>query len=333
MAVKKPTTKPRLISSGSVADLKIRREFDTIRRDNAANILSPDQVEGLNWRASKILKTTLGGGPSRGITKQDLIAFKKNIQDFKSARNYQIGINANEIIDISTNDDKLRCKQQIRRATPVRMKGGELFFITDSGPQSNVNQHNVHIILAQYESRLAHGTPLQAAKEVCNGNLKFDCDCDHHTFCFRYITTLVDANAGRAETGFPKIRNPTLNGIACKHVLRVMIELSSSMYIWQRVAQMIDVDRKRNADKSRPGRQKTIVLTQREINALGEKQDKRPRAILSKDAIAAATTANSTPLPKRLTRTSNQQSEASIDQFLGRIGLHRSRIAKLSDKN
>jgi len=252
-------------------------------RDSAPRILGPDQVGGKEWKAAKLLETTLGllpGEKARNITKQDLKAFKQNIKAVKLKA--EKGIKAADVIRFSTEVDKKRSRQQIKTAIPYNMKGGVIRFITDSGPESKVAKHHVHVILSGFESGLSVGTPLQAAKAMAKGNLKFDCDCEHHTYVFRYITTVMGANAGRAETGFPKIRNPYLTGVACKHVLRVMVELDTSRFIWKKISAMVNADRKKNADKTRSKLQKTISLTQKEANELAKKQAKKRRSLASK---------------------------------------------------
>lgn len=267
--------------SGAKKEAQQNRDFDTQRRDSAANILSPDQIQGKAWRAAKVLETTLGlqkGEKPRKITKQDLLAFNRNIQTLQSK--VEKGVTANEVISLSTDTDKERSKQQITMAVPAFMKGGNIQFITNAGPDSKRTRHNVQITLASYDTGLAKGTAIQAAKEMAHGDLKFDCDCEHHTFVFRYITTLMGANSGRAESGFPKIRNPHLEGIACKHVLRVLVELNTSIFVWKRIAAMIEADRKQNADKTRRKLQKSVTMTQREASELAARQDKNRRAII-----------------------------------------------------
>lgn len=37
-----------------------------------------------------------------------------------------------------------------------------------------------------------------------------------------YLNTVAGTVLGRKEGGFPKIRNPNMTGVACKHILRVM---------------------------------------------------------------------------------------------------------------
>ncbi|WP_157203345.1 hypothetical protein [Methylomicrobium agile] len=275
---------------------------------------------------TKALKTTLGlesGEAARPITKQDLLVFNRNIQALQGK--VEKGVTAVEVISMSTEADKKRCKEQIHMAVPGFMKAGDVHFITNAGPKSKADRkrHNVHIILSDYEKGLAKGTPLQAAKEIARGNIKLDCDCEHHTFTFRYIATLMGANAGRAETGFPKQRNPSLEGIACKHVLRVMIELSTSIFIWKKIAAMIEADRQKNASKATRSRQKSVQLTPSEVTELAGKQDKNRRAIKPiEDRAAAKARAEMTekiknaPPPKKIKPASKSIEKAA--QLLAR---------------
>lgn len=311
---------------GANKEQQARREFDINRRDNAQKILRPEQIQGKDWRAAKVLETTMGltNGQVRKITKQDLIAFNSNITALQSR--VVKGVTANEVINLSTDADKKRCRDQINFAVPLRMKNGDVHFLTNAGPDSKTltNRHSVHIVLMDYDAGLAKGTPLQAAKEIAKGNLRFDCDCDHHTFVFRYITTLMGANAGRAETGFPKLKNPILEGIACKHALRVMTELNSSIFVWKRIAAMIEADRAKNADKTRSKRQKTVSMTQKEANELAAKQKKNPRAIQA--MIEAAKQAK---LPEKPKSESKKDDDAVIQKLAIQHGLTPEQIREI----
>jgi hypothetical protein len=280
---------PKLSIRGAKKEQQANRDFDQNRRDHARTILNPDQIQGKAWRATKLLTTTLGlkpGDPARPITKQDLLAFNKKVKELQSKIVH--GVTAEEVIRMSTEADKKRSRDQIHQAVPAMMKAGSVHFVTNSGPDSKVPRHHVHIILADYEKGLAKGTPLQAAKEIARGNIKLDCDCEHHTFVFRYITTLLGANAGRAETGFPKLKNPYLEGIACKHTLRVLVELNTSIFIWKRIALMIDADRKKIASKTTRSRQKSVVMSQKDANELAARQDQKRRDIKPAEERAAA---------------------------------------------
>jgi len=308
--------------SGSKKDLIQNRQADQASRDAATTILSPDQVQSKKWTAVETLKTTLGltnGEAARNITLKDLRVFKKNITTLQTKATQ--GITPSEVIRFSTNEDKKRSRQQIRAAIPHSIKGGNVYFITDAGPDSDVSRHNVHIILSDYEVGLAKGTALQASKAIAKGKLKFDCSCKHHTYVFRYVSTLMGANSGRPETGFPKIRNPYLTGIACKHVLRVMVELDSSLFIWKKIAKAIEADRLRNAGKTTSKRQKTVSLTQKEANELAKKQENNRRSLASKkykdsEADRLAITKGRTTLPKhkRKKRNSNPSPPKSMKE-------------------
>lgn len=289
--------------TGSIKEARASQEADALSRDNAPRILSPDMVQGKAWRATKVLTTTLNnGGIARPITKSDLLAFNVNTQ--KLAGKFSLGVTADEVIKFSTEKDKKRAKDEIHHAVPNRMQGGDIHFITNAGPDSKKTRHHVRVILEKYEASLVSGTPLQAAKFAAKSNIKFDCDCERHTFVFRYLTTKLGANAGRAESGFPKIRNPTLNGIACKHVLRVMIELNNSIAIWKRIAMMVDADRKKNADKTRNKQQKVVRMTQKEASQMAKKQDKTRRAI--KEAVIKA------PAPKKVKASASRDKALKI---------------------
>ena len=50
------------------------------------------------------------------------------------------------------------------------------------------------------------------------GDLQISCTCPAYLyFGYKYILTQVDANEADAEHRFPKIRNPKLQGVMCKH--------------------------------------------------------------------------------------------------------------------
>lgn len=219
-----------------------RAKTDSERRhsDKAqAVILSVDDVKG-RYDSSRALETTLGG-IKRTITGADLEAFRKNIETVRKA--FKAGITADQVLDLSLDDDLKRAKEQIFAALPVRYKGDVLHFVTNASKESDVKQHYVTIKFLDLGAIAT--TPialLTATMQVANGYLAFDCDCGRHTFWYRYISTIGGFNAGRAETGFPKIRNPNLHGVACKHVLRVMTALTQPLAI-SKIKEMVKIAR------------------------------------------------------------------------------------------
>lgn len=231
--------------SGFKQGAKDRANFDQNRRDNAeiepkSIILSVDDVSG-KYDSERILDTTLGG-KRRVITQSDLIAFRRNIETVRKA--FTQGISANQVLDLALENDLERAREQIHTAIPTRYKGDTLHFMTNASKESEVKQHYVTIKFFDLGAVATTSIPLlTATKTVANGHLAFDCDCGRHTFWYRYISTIGGFNAGRAETGFPKLRNPHLVGVACKHVLKVMHSLTQPL-AFGKIKEMVKIARK-----------------------------------------------------------------------------------------
>jgi len=202
-----------------------RQKADVRRREAATTILHPNEVTG-EYDAGRMLQTTIGGaGALRALTHEDLRTFSRNVKT--AGRQFKGGITAKTVIERSDLRDRELSNQQIHTAVPVSHKGGRIHFITNAGPGSKDVRHHVHVELLNYANGISSPGKLDViAKYLAAGPLKFDCDCGRHTFWYRFISTIGGFNAGRHEQGYPKIRNPNLRGIACKHVLRVMRQLT-----------------------------------------------------------------------------------------------------------
>jgi hypothetical protein len=81
--------------------------------------------------------------------------------------------------------------------------------------------------------------PAANALKLRKSRLLFECSCGRHTYFYRYLATIGKYGCGRAEVGFPKIRNPELKGVACKHVIRVMSEIISSASVLAMLTEMM----------------------------------------------------------------------------------------------
>lgn len=218
---------------GSATEARERFLSDEAQRQAAGQathsvILDPRSLEG-NYDAARMLYTTLHG-ELRPITADDLAAFRHNI---KTAQNRFKGggIKARQVLDLSLLEDLERARKEIKFAVPAGFSRGVLRIITDAGGTTpGVTRHHMQVQFPLFDVAVvdAKKTPEQAARWLLKQPLKYDCDCGRHRFWYRYIATIGGFNAGRAETGFPKIRNPGLYGVGCKHALRAMSELESS---------------------------------------------------------------------------------------------------------
>lgn len=217
---------------GAATEARERFLSDEAQRQAAGQathsvILDPRSLEG-HYDAARMLHTTLGG-ELRPITADDLAAFLHNITTAKS-RFKGGGIKARQVLDLSLPIDLERA-HKIKWAVPAGFSRGVLRIITDAGGTTpGVTRHHMKVQFPLFDVAAvdAKRTPEQAARWLLKQPLKYDCDCGKHRFWFRYIATIGGFNAGRAETGFPKIINPGLHGVGCKHALRAMSELESS---------------------------------------------------------------------------------------------------------
>ncbi|MDF0605400.1 hypothetical protein HZU77_007015 [Neisseriaceae bacterium TC5R-5] len=278
---------------GHVGEAKSR--FAQDKREREAAELSPKsiiltklEVQG-EWDASRVLMTTLDG-KVRPITLADLAAFRHNMDMARHRFKGTGGMTARQVIDFaaskplaytslnpqaSAGSDIDKARKEITRAIPVSANNGTVRFITNAGKGSKVSRHHVVVVLYGFEeaARQLSSSTLQdrhAAKRLANWlrkqRLAFDCDCERHRYFLRYVATLGGFAAGRKELGFPKIRNPGLKGVACKHVLRVMTELESATTVLTFL--------QRHLEKVQASADNTAKLqvTQKEADALAAKK-------------------------------------------------------------
>ncbi|RSN83371.1 hypothetical protein EA770_07190 [Acinetobacter baumannii] len=211
--------------------------------------LRPEDIaKGQDYDVEKVLFTTLGqqkGDRPRRITRDDILAFQDNILLLKDQ--YKKGITIQNITNLSLADDIDRANEQIYLAVPISRKSGLVHFLTNAGPNSKVQNHHVEVEFSNFNS-VVFDIKKEAISTVknrlANGKIRFECDCERHTFWYRYMATIGGYGLGRQEGGFPKVRNPHLSGVACKHVLRVAKWITSPAGI-QYLKKQVEADRKK----------------------------------------------------------------------------------------
>lgn len=209
--------------------------------------LRPEDIaKGKDYDVEKVLFTTLGqqkGDRPRRITRDDILAFQDNILLLKDQ--YKKGITIQNIVNLSLQDDIDRANEQIHMAVPLSRKSGLVHFLTNAGPNSKVQNHHVEVEFSNFNSvvfDIKKEAVSTVKNRIANGKIKFECDCERHTFWFRYMATIGGYGLGRQEGGFPKVRNPHLSGVACKHVLRVVHWILSPAGI-QYLKKQVEVER------------------------------------------------------------------------------------------
>ena len=270
--------------AGATGEARARAKADADQRAAAGSaeksvILNPQDVRG-DYDVARLLTTTLGG-KMRAMTSDDLAAFRHNAKLL--GNRFKGGITPRNVIDMSEAEDRKRARLQITMAVPAAARGVrdsskkvdrlEVRFITNASKDSEDTRHYVMVEFMGYPAAVASGAMSagKAAALMRKQNVRFDCDCGRHRYWFRYLATIGNYNAGRAETGYPKIRNPNLAGMACKHVLRVMTEIEASGLVLSFLTRAIEKGRQSEDGAG------AIRTSQKEADKQAAKQAARPK--------------------------------------------------------
>jgi hypothetical protein len=265
-----PAAPPKKVSTPAqvIAEARARHAADLKQRKAAANILSPQDVGG-DYATGRELQTVLGG-QLRNITADDLRRFEALSKSL--GKKFIGGITARQIINLAHPERRQRANTEIHYAVPMEIKGSVIHFTTSAAPGSRASRHHVHVDfvgLSGMAAAPAKDGKLDAlARKLAAGSIRIDCDCEDWRYVFRYIATVGNYNAGRDETGFPKIRNPQLDGVACKHVLRTVHLLTQPIAL-KRIEQMIALA------QGTLDRKATVRVTKREAEAMAQEQADR----------------------------------------------------------
>lgn len=247
-----------------------------------------------------VLKTTLGTAYSkqgllRNITHEDLIEFDRKINALQGK--YQGGIKPSFVINASLPIDRQRASKEIPWSHPIssrylpNRKSLVVSFTTAASGKNQESKHYVNVEFTQFKEIITHRLMLEPNKEQATADIKalqdslikFDCSCGRHTYWYRYIASTgkfayVGSNPiGREEIGFPKIRNPQLKGLACKHVLRTMQTILKERSFQQFMLKAI-MKHYKNLDTTKAI---TTQTTKREMEASIKRQHKAEKGILS----------------------------------------------------
>lgn len=251
-----------------IAEAKARHAAELKQRKAAANILNPQEVGG-KYDAGRALQTVLGG-KLRTITGEDLQRFAALSKSL--GKKFAGGITAKQIVNLAHPERRQRANTEIHYAVPMQVKGSIIHFVTNAAPGSRASRHHVHVDFVGLSGAAAapakDGKLDALARKLAAGSIRIDCDCEDWRYVFRYVATVGNYNAGRPETGFPKIRNPQLDGVACKHVLRTVHLLNQPIAL-KRIEQMIALA------QGTLDRKATARVTKREAEAMAQEQANR----------------------------------------------------------
>lgn len=210
------------------------RESKDDKKGSKPTFLRPQDIAG-DYDFKRALRTTLGmpEGETRVMNQADLQAFAANVAQMQQA--YKGGITVEQVISLSNGDDIDRANKQIHIAMPRRRENGVVYFITNASrkekPTPNSPQfYHVNVEFLAFNELVFNPDKVKSTtvqNRLSKGKVRFECNCGRFKYWFRYLNTVAGTVYGRKEGGFPKIRNPNMTGIACKHILRVMHYIKS----------------------------------------------------------------------------------------------------------
>lgn len=204
------------------------------KRSASKSVLNLADVGSLKKAAADIALAEINENQAQWatqLTRQDLDRFKKKVADLQkdlTANKILGGITPNAIISRSRAVDIRRAEQEIHAIQAVKFdKNGVMTFRTNASKKYGATHHIVQVQFLNFQAALNAGSlNVKFLDGYLKSAVKFNCDCGRHRFWYRYIATVGGFAFGQPETAFPKIRNPELTGLACKHVVRVMHTLA-----------------------------------------------------------------------------------------------------------
>ncbi|CDL83611.1 phage tail protein [Xenorhabdus szentirmaii] len=211
------------------------------RRRQAGRLLTPSLLK--NKKAEEVMAL----GKKRDgtlFTQDDLKTFEKNRQKIRAGFHAQMaGITYPQLIASCTPIDIKRANNTvddgsgIKTAAFIGMEQNTAIIRVTASDQSKDKHHRVKIRFEEWDTALeslseTEKNSARVIRRMCAGRVSFDCDCGRHTYWYRYIATAGNfAVSPPKEYIYPKIRNPNLTGVACKHVIHAMTRMQAGT--WQ----------------------------------------------------------------------------------------------------
>ncbi|MEC6832974.1 hypothetical protein VXS06_14500 [Photobacterium toruni] len=227
--------------TGGLDEKRFQRVFDVIQKQQSANRRNASRT----LTAGTLTKKTASDLAKLGVnangdpfTKDDLRKFEQERKNHKSRFNSKkAGITYHQLVSGSREIDIKRANNQsddglgITRANLSGIRADTVLIRVKASTKSVHQEHLVKIRLDEWDDLLNDppaGNYKQAVKDACKGRISIDCDCGRHQYWYRYLATMGNyCVAPPKEFAYPKIKNPELKGVACKHVLKAAVMLQS----------------------------------------------------------------------------------------------------------
>ncbi len=254
------------------------RRSQKVARKAAVGTLNPDQMRRALLKGEiDPFSAVLWGTNAKGnlFSLQDIQGFgdarKKVQKTFKPKQGAPIV----QLLAASLHEDVQLSNQQIRNPNLFAINGGVLHFnVPSSGATPGAPPYyGVRIRLDEWNDQLINTTDYkESVRAALRGHVSIDCTCGRYQYWFRYVATAAKVALTPFEKDFPKIRNPKLLGMCCKHQLKTLKTLLSPT-----VAKFLENKMSKQATAvGFAGESKHQTLSQKEMAQVAKA---RPRAI------------------------------------------------------
>ncbi|UAN54750.1 phage tail protein (plasmid) [Serratia sp. JSRIV002] len=235
----------RYISDG-LSPKQFARLFDQIqkerahsrRRMNGSRHLTPSLLK------NKHLDDIIGLGKKKDgtfFTIEDLKQFEANRgQARKKFTNTQPGITYAQLvahsqaIDVKRANNNVDDGSGISNASFIGLQHNVALIRVAASNRSIDSSHLVQLRFEEWDEALENVTNDRAAlmrlvRKLVAGRASINCDCGRYMYWYRYIATAGNFTISPPkEYVFPKIKNPNLRGVACKHIIHAFTRMQGA---------------------------------------------------------------------------------------------------------
>ena len=235
----------RYITDG-LSPKQFTRLFDQIqkeraqarRRRNGSKHLTPSLLK------NKHLEDVIGLGKKKDgtfFTLDDLKGFEASRGEAKKKfTNTQPGITYGQLvahsqaIDVKRANNNVDDGSGISSASFIGLKHNIAQIRVTASNRSLDSSHLVQLRFEEWEDALENvtndrATLMRLVRKLVAGRASVNCDCGRYMYWYRYIATAGNFTiAPPKEYVFPKIKNPNLRGVACKHIIHAFTRMQGA---------------------------------------------------------------------------------------------------------
>lgn len=212
------------------------KKLNTERRRDGKRTLRPGQLSRKSVQDLVRLGKKQDGTE---FTVDDLKRFDQMRKQYKKRGAGLAGVTYSELVAKSaeTRVDRASNRSKDRRgvsqAQLLKLRANVATIKVKASDISDHQHHKVDVRFEEWDERMgdADGSDrgyASAARKACAGRMSINCSCGDHQYRYRYMATLGNyCLSPPKEFAYPKITNPNLTGLACKHVLLAATMLQS----------------------------------------------------------------------------------------------------------